>query len=73
MNAQVAETILSHSAVINLGMSIVQKVKADCMSFGGLANTVLSMVKREGSRHTRIDVVLDVYKDNSIKDSEQTL
>lgn len=54
-------------------MSLVQKVKADRMSFGDVADTVLSMALREGSHCTRIDVVQDVYQDNSIKNSEITL
>ena len=48
-------------------MSLVQKVNADRLSFGDVAQTVLNMALREGSQCKRIDLVYDTYKEISIK------
>lgn len=52
-----AEEIPSNSAAIIDGMSLVQKVNADRLSFGDVAHTVLNMALREGSQCKRIDLV----------------
>lgn len=72
-NVQPAEQIRNNSAAIIDGMSLVQKVNADHLSFGDVADAVLNMVLREGAQCKRIDVVYDTYKEMSIKNSERSL
>lgn len=48
-------------------MNLVQRVKGDQVTFGDVANTVLSMALREGADSDRRDVVFDTYRENSIK------
>ncbi len=55
------------------GMNLVQRVKGDQVTFGDVATTVLSMALRDGAESDRIDVVLDTYRDNSIKNCERIL
>ena len=67
------DTIPSNSACIIDGMAIVQKVMANTTnaSFGEASKSILSVVLREGRVNNRIDVVFDVYKENSIKNAER--
>ena len=55
------------------GMNLVQRVKGDQTTFGDIAITVLLMALREGSQSKRIDIVFDVYQENSIKNSERSV
>ena len=48
-NVQPAEHIPSNSAAIIDGMNLVQKVNADHLSFGDVADTILNMALREGA------------------------
>ena len=61
------------SACIIDGMAIVQKVMANTTnaSFGEASKSILSAVLREGRVNHQIDVVFDVYKQNSIKNAER--
>ncbi|KAK3728046.1 hypothetical protein QZH41_015787, partial [Actinostola sp. cb2023] len=72
-NVQPAERIPSNLAVVIDGMSLVQKVNADHLSFGDVADTVLNMALREGTQCKRIDVVFDTYREISIKNFERSL
>ena len=67
------DTIPSNSACIIDGMAIVQKVMANSTnaSFGEASKSIFSAVLREGRANHRIDVVFDIYKDNSIKYAER--
>ena len=52
-------------------MSLIQKRKGNDKTFSQLAESVLSHVLHEGSQSNRIDVVFDVYRDSSIKNTER--
>ena len=43
------------------GMSLVQKLKGDQLTFGDVDMTVQSMAMKEGVWCNRIDVVFDTY------------
>ena len=68
-----AETLPSDSACIIDGMAIVQKVMAGITNatFGEASKTIFSSILKEGRDNIRIDVVFDVYKENSIKNAER--
>ena len=55
------------------GMGLVQRVKGDQATFGDIATTVLSMALNEGGKSNRIDVVFDMYSENSTKNSEKLI
>ena len=72
-NMPVDERIPDNSAVVIDGMALVQKLKADQLSFGEVAESLLSMVLREGAHCKRLDVVFDTYNELSIKNIERKL
>jgi len=72
-NVQVCEEVPENSATVIDGMSLVQRLKGDQLTFGDVAMTVLSMAMKEGVSCNRIDVVFDTYKELSIKNSERQL
>ena len=72
-NVQATEEVPANSSAVIDGMSLVQRVKGDQLTFGDVAIIVLSMAMKEGVRCNRIDVVFDTYKELSIKNSEQLL
>ena len=53
------------------GMSLVQKMNGNKKTFAQLAESVMSLVLREGSQSHRIDVVVDVYRETSTKNTER--
>jgi len=71
-NVTVADQLPQNPASVVDGMNLVQRVKGDQATFGDIATTILSMALREGSKSTRIDVVFDTYRENSIKNSERS-
>ena len=71
-NVPVAETIPDQSACIVDAMSIIQKLDGNGKTFQDLAKSALKMVIREGGDNSeRVDVVFDVYRESSIKDTER--
>ena len=58
------------SATVIDGMALVQKLKVVQMTFGQVADAVFQSILSCGNRSKRIDVVFDVYLDNSIKNAE---
>ena len=68
-NVSPAEIIPEPSATV--GMSLVHKLKGNDKTFSQLAESALSHVLHEGAKSHRIDVIFDVYKETSIKDSER--
>ena len=70
-NVQFSEGVPVNSAEVIDGMSLVQRLKGDELTFGDFAMTVLSMAMKEGMWCNRIDVVFDTYKGLSIKNSER--
>ena len=61
------------SAYLIDGMALVQKLKIDYLTFGEIADKILSRVLLEGEGSNRVDVVFDVYRDISIKSAEREL
>jgi len=72
-NVQFSEEVPVNSATVIDGMSLVQRLKGDKLTFGDFAMTVLSMAMKERIWCNRIDVVFDTYKVLSIKNSERQL
>lgn len=71
--ASPADEMESPSACIIDGMSVVQKIKGDKLTFEKLAEQVLVSVLRIGAASERIDVVFDVYRQLSIKGAERAI
>ena len=69
----VCEEAPVNSAAVIDGMSLVQRLKGDQLTFEDVAITVLSVAMKEGVSCNRIDVVFDTYKELSIKNSERQL
>ena len=71
-NVPVAETIPDQSACVVDAMSIIQKLDGNGKTFQDLAKSALKMFIREGGDNSeRVDVVFDVYRESSIKDTER--
>ena len=66
-----AELILPSSACIIDGMALAQRLKGDGNTFAEIADTLMAMVLREGASSKQIDVVFDVYRQTSIKNTER--
>lgn len=66
-----ADTIPKPCARITDGMAVVQKLKGDHKTFAEIADTIMSMTLNEGHDSERIDVVFDVYREESIKNAER--
>ncbi|KAJ8388288.1 hypothetical protein AAFF_G00135490 [Aldrovandia affinis] len=66
-----AETIPGPSATIIDGMSLVQKMKGNDQTFSQCAASALTQILHEGARSQRIDVIFDVYQEDSIKNAER--
>ena len=70
-NVTVADQLPPNPVCVIDGMNLVQRVKGDQVTFGDIATTILTMALCEGRKSTRIDVVFDTYRKNSIKNSER--
>ena len=66
-----AESIPPSSACIIDGMALVQGLKGDGNTFAEIADALMAMVLREGASSKQIDVVFDVYRETSIKNTER--
>lgn len=66
-----ADVIPQPSACVIDGMALVQRLKGDQNTFAAVAETLLSMVLNEGVSSSRIDVVFDDYREQSIKNAER--
>ena len=49
---------------------MTQKIRGDQKTFAEVAESLMYMVLNEGTDSQHIDVVFDVYRDNSIKNPE---
>lgn len=67
-----AENIPRESVCLIDGMALVQRLKGNHKTFAEVAETLLSFVLIEGEHSPRIDVVFDVYLEQSIKNLERT-
>ena len=65
------EDLPSTSASIIDAMSIVQKTKGRHKTFSDLSDAIFRKILAEGSCSNRIDVVFEVYRDQSIKNAER--
>ena len=50
---------------------MVQRLKGDHKTFAEIADVLMAMILREGATSKRIDVVFDVYRETSIKNTER--
>jgi len=66
-----AEAIPQPSTCIINGMSLVQKVHGDNKTFVEVSDAIFMSALRTGAESSRIDVVFDVYLDESIKNAER--
>ena len=53
------------------GMVLVERLKGDHTKFSDVADSLFGIVLHEGASSKRIDVIFDVYRDNSIKNTER--
>ncbi|CAH3137149.1 unnamed protein product, partial [Porites lobata] len=70
-NVPAAEEIAQPSACIIDGMVLVQRLKGDHKKFSDVAESLFGIVLHEGASSKRIDVIFDVYRENSIKNTER--
>ena len=49
----------------------MQRLKGDGNTFAEIADALMAMVLREGASSKQIDVVFDVYRETSIKNTER--
>ena len=66
-----AISILLPSACIVGGMSLINKISGDNRTFGDIAKSIFMIAIQSGNVSSRIDIVFDVYKGNSIKTAER--
>ena len=52
-------------------MTLVQRLKGDYKTFAEVAESLVRLVLHEGSNSNRMDVIFDVYKGNSINNTER--
>ena len=71
--AGLAEYIPDKSSIVIDDMSLVQKVGQNNGTFGEIATVIHSMVFKEVSRSSRIDIVFGTYRDMLIKNVERNL
>lgn len=64
--------LLENSATIIDGMPLVYRVSGKNLTFGQISKSIFQLALREGKHSKRIDVVFDVYKEDSIKTSERS-
>ena len=70
-NMTAADMIPQTCARIIDGMATVQKIRGYHKTFADVADSLMYMVLNERTDSQRIDMVFDVYKDNSIKNPER--
>ena len=66
-----AELIPPSSAWIIDGMALVERLNGDGNTFAEIADALMAMVLREGASSKQIDVVFNVYRETSIKNTER--
>ncbi|KAG1692301.1 Transmembrane protein 164 [Nymphon striatum] len=71
-NIEYVESVPQNSATLSDGMAVVQKLKIDqSNTFGDIAQKFSASISQAGFASKRIDVVFDVYIENSIKNAER--
>ena len=66
-----AEDTPNNSACIIDAMNLVQKIKGKHKTFKEVAETLFTRIMTERGQSSRVDVVFDVYRDKSIKNTER--
>ena len=61
----------NHTLIV-VGMAYVRQIKTTDLSYKDFSTKLLNYVLNSGKYASQIDVVFDVYKENSIKDVERT-
>lgn len=70
-NVSLVETIPQPSTCIIDGISLVQNVHGDNKTFAEVLEELFISALRSGAQSSHIDVVFDVYRDESIKNAER--
>ena len=70
-NVPAAEEIPQPSACIIDGIVLVQRLKGNHKKFSDVADSLFGMFLHEGAPSKRIDVIVDVCRENSIKNTER--
>ncbi|KAG1712229.1 Integrin alpha-9 [Nymphon striatum] len=71
-NIEYVESVPQNSATLLDGMAVVQKLKIDqSNTFGDIAQKFSASISQAGFASKRIDVVFDIYIENSIKNAER--
>lgn len=65
------DTVSGRRATIVDAMGIVQKVHGEQLTFDELSDRILKQILTDGRGSERIDVVFDMYRDQSIKTAER--
>ena len=66
-----ADVIQQPSECMIDAMTLVQRLKGDYKTFAEVGESLLCLVLHEGSNLNRMNVIFDVYKENSIKNAER--
>ena len=66
-----AEAIPDPYATLIDAMGLIQKLHGENLSFDELSDYVLTQMLHAGQTSNRIDVVFDIYRDQSIKTAER--
>ena len=66
-----AEVIPGQYATVIDAMAVIQKVSGENRTFDELSDLILKQMLHHGQTSSRIDVVFDVYRDQSIKTAER--
>ena len=70
-NMTAADMIPQPNTRIIDGMAIVQRIRGDQKTFAEVPDSLMYMVLNEGTDSQHIDVVFDIYKDNSIENPKR--
>ena len=70
-NVSLAEAIPQPSTCIIDGMNLVQKVHSENKTFAEVSDAIFMWALHTGTESSRIDVVFDVYLDESVKNAER--
>ena len=66
-----ADVIPQPSVCMIDAMTLVQRLEGDYKTFAEVAESLLCLVLHEGSTSNRMNVIFDVYKENSIKNGKR--
>ena len=70
IEGRVAPAPLPSACIID-GMSMVNNISGDNRTFGDIAENIFKFAIQAANASSRIDIVFDVYRENSIKTAER--